>query len=82
MWHEKRDSTDIGRQMRNNDSPEGKRAVSTANLSRNWVFQLEPGCRPRGDPPCQASMSVWLMSPVPILPTPCQDSGCGVYTQP
>lgn len=52
-----------------------------ASLSRNWVFQLEPGYRPSGDPLCQASMSVWLKSLVSILPVLCQVPGFGVYTE-
>lgn len=79
-WHVKRERAGAGRQMRSRDRPEGRGAVITANLSRNWVFQLEPGYRPSEDPPCQASVSVWLKSLVPILPIHCQDPGCAVYT--
>lgn len=80
-WHVKRERAGVGRQIRSRDRPEGREAVVTANLSRNWVFQLEPGYRPGGDPPCQAFVSVWLKSLVPILPISCQDPGGGVFTE-
>lgn len=82
-WHVKRESAGVGRQMRSEDRPEGRGAVSAANLSRNWVFQLEPGYRPSRDPsiarpPCLSGSSPWC----PILPIPCQDPGCGVCAEP
>lgn len=70
-----------GRQMSSRDRPKARRAVITADLSRNWVFQLEPGYMPSGDLQCQTPMSVWLQSLVPVLPSPCQGPGCGVYTE-
>lgn len=48
--HVKRERAGVGRQMRGRDRPEGKETARTANLSRNWDFQLEPGYRPSGDP--------------------------------
>lgn len=65
-WHVKRESAGVGRQMRSSDRPEGRGAVSTANLSRNWVFQLEPGYRPSRDPPLPG-LRVCL-APVPGAP--------------
>lgn len=75
-WHRKRGSSAAaaavaGRQMRSGDRPEAHGAVITANLSRKWLFQLDLGYRPSGNPPCQASASVWPESPLcPSLPSP------------
>lgn len=82
MWQVKRKRAGVGRQMRSRDRPEGRGAVSTANLSRNWVFQLEPGYRLSRDPPLPGLRVCLAQVPgAPFFPSPAKILLC-VYTEP